>query len=107
MVDAEIIEDPDQPAEESAEADPNAEPTYHGIPVSRIIEAYWIVNNEGNTPSHGERNDLTYELALGVRHICDYNRDIMLRGIQDCRKVPRAQRGCLLLQPLLPQSLPE
>ena len=90
--DAEIIEEPDQPAEESAEADPNAEPTYHGIPVSRIIEAYWIVNNEGNTPSHGERNDLTYELALGVRHICDYNRDIMLRVIPCYDGLPDAER---------------
>ena len=89
---AEIIEDPDQPAEESAEADPNAEPTYHGIPVSRIIEAYWIVNNEGHTPSHGERNDLTYELALGVRHICDYNRDIMLRVIPCYDGLPDAER---------------
>ena len=90
--DAEIIEDPDQPAEESAEADPNAEPTYHGIPVSRIIETYWIVNNEGNTPSHGERNDLTYELALGVRHICDYNRDIMLRTIPCYDGLPDEER---------------
>ena len=90
--DAEVIEEPDQPAEESAEADPNVEPSYHGIPLSRIVETYWIVNNEGKTPSHGERNDLTYELALGVRHICDYNRDVMLRVIPCYDGLPDEER---------------
>ena len=88
--DAEIIEE--NPEEPTAEADPNAEPIYHGIPVSRIIETYWIVNNCGNTPVSGERNDLTYELALSVRHICDYNRDIMLRVIPCYDGLPEAER---------------
>ena len=90
--DAEVIDEPGQPDEESAEADPNVEPTYHGILLSRIVATYWIVNNEGKTPTHGERNDLTYELALGVRHICDYNRDVMLRVIPCYDGLPDEER---------------
>ncbi|MBR5716782.1 MAG: hypothetical protein IKX59_09375 [Bacteroidales bacterium] len=88
--DAEIIEDNIE--EPTAKTDPNAEITYHSIPLSRIISTYWIVNNGGNTPVNGERNDLTYELALSVRHICDYNREVMLRVIPQYDGLPDAER---------------
>jgi len=90
LEDAEVIED------KSEEQEPvetvNAEPSYHGIPITRIIEAYWIVNNNGQAPKSGERNDLTYELALGLRHICDYNRDVMLRVIPCYDGLPDEER---------------
>jgi len=88
--DADIIEDEADGA--TAEAPEDLHPTYHGIPISRIIEVYWIVNNLGKTPRNGERNDLTYELALGMRHICDYDLGLMKRVIPCYDGLPDSER---------------
>ena len=44
---------------------------YKGIPYDRIIEKWWAFYNEGEHPIRSNRNTLTFELAVNLRHICD------------------------------------
>ncbi len=46
---------------------------YHGIPFSAIIKKYWELWNEGREPQQGDRDTLTYQLAVDLRHICGRN----------------------------------
>ena len=46
---------------------------YQGIPYSAIIAKYWELFNDGKEPSEGNRNALTFELAMALRAICDYD----------------------------------
>jgi len=60
---------------------PVPEPGYQGIPYSDIIAKYWELFNGGCCPVEGDRNVLTFELALNLRSICDYSLDKMMRVI--------------------------
>ena len=46
---------------------------YQGIPYSAIIAKYWELFNDGKEPASGNRNALTFELAMALRAICDYD----------------------------------
>ena len=46
---------------------------YHGIPFAEILKKYWEVNNNGFEPTEGDRDTLTFQLALDFRHICGKN----------------------------------
>ena len=54
---------------------------YHDIPYSVIIAKYWEMFNDGREPSEGDRNVKTYELAMTLRPICDYDQGMMERVI--------------------------
>ena len=54
---------------------------YHDIPYSVIIAKYWEMFNDGKEPSEGDRNVKTYELAMTLRPICDYDQGKMERVI--------------------------
>ncbi len=62
---------------------PAADPTamYNGVLFSDIIERYWELFNNGKTPTEGDRNALTYELAVTLRSICDYSIEKMLQVV--------------------------
>ena len=47
--------------------------SYQGIPYSKIIDKYFDLFHGGRQPSEGNRNVMTYELALTLRPICDYD----------------------------------
>ncbi len=47
--------------------------SYQGIPFSDIISKYWELYHDGHEPTEGNRNVLTYELAMTLRSICDYS----------------------------------
>ena len=55
--------------------------SYHDIPYSVIIAKYWELFNEGKEPAEGDRNVKTYELAMTLRPICDYDQGMMERVI--------------------------
>ncbi len=55
--------------------------TYHGIPFSSIIKKYWDLFNDGKEPSEGDRNVLTFELAVTLRSICGYDLGKMMQVI--------------------------
>ena len=54
---------------------------YKGIPYDRIIEKWWAFYNDGEHPIRSNRNTLTFELAVNLRHICGFDRELMARVI--------------------------
>ena len=46
---------------------------YNGVPYSEIIKKYWELFNGGKEPVEGDRNALTFELAVTLRSICGYS----------------------------------
>ena len=50
---------------------------YNGIPYSEIIRKWWELYNEGKEPVKTNRDVLTFELAVNLRHICGFDRDLM------------------------------
>ena len=54
---------------------------YKGIPYDRIIEKWWTFYNNGEHPIRSNRNTLTFELAVNLRHICGFDRSVLDRVI--------------------------
>ena len=54
---------------------------YLGIPYSEIIQKWWQMYNDGHEPVRSNRNTLTFELAVNLRHICGFDRDLMAQVI--------------------------
>ena len=50
---------------------------YNGIPYSEIISKWWELYNEGKEPVKTNRDVLTFELAVNLRHICGFDRELM------------------------------
>ena len=46
---------------------------YNGMAFAEIVEKYWELFNGGKEPVEGDRNALTFELALTIRSICGYS----------------------------------
>ena len=55
--------------------------SYNGIPFKDIIAKYWELFNDGKEPVEGDRNVLTFELAVTLRSICGYSLEKMLQVI--------------------------
>ena len=72
-------EQEDKQAEKTSEG---ASPlNYDGVPYDRIIKKWWAFYNQGKTPSKSNRNTLTFELAVNLRHICGFDRSVLDRVI--------------------------
>ena len=56
--------------------DPEAR--YNGVLFKDIIAKYWELYNDGKEPTDGDRNVLTFELAVTLRSICGYSLEKML-----------------------------
>ncbi len=54
---------------------------YLGIPYSDIIAKWWQMYNDGHEPVKSNRNTLTFELAVNLRHICGFDRNLMAQVI--------------------------
>ena len=54
---------------------------YLGIPYSEIIQKWWQMYNDGQEPMRSNRNTLTFELAVNLRHICGFDRSLMAQII--------------------------
>ena len=54
---------------------------YHGIPFADIIAKYWELFNGGKEPVEGDRNALTFELAVTIRSICGYSLERLMQVI--------------------------
>ena len=54
---------------------------YKGIPYDRIIEKWWTFYNDGEHSIRSNRNTLTFELAVNLRHICGFDRSVLDRVI--------------------------
>ena len=50
---------------------------YNGLPYKDIIAKWWDFYNEGKEPVKNNRDVLTFELAVNLRHICGFDRELM------------------------------
>ena len=54
---------------------------YLGIPYREIIKKWWQMYNDGQEPMRSNRNTLTFELAVNLRHICGFDRNLLAQII--------------------------
>ena len=54
---------------------------YLGIPYGEIIRKWWQLYNDGQEPMRSNRNTLTFELAVNLRHICGFDRNLLAQII--------------------------
>lgn len=59
----------------SASTTSAAQDNYLGIPYGEIIKKWWQLYNDGQEPMRSNRNTLTFELAVNLRHICGFDRN--------------------------------
>ena len=59
----------------AASAASAAQDNYLGIPYREIIKKWWQLYNDGQEPMRSNRNTLTFELAVNLRHICGFDRN--------------------------------
>ncbi len=59
----------------------DADAKYKGMLYRDIIAKYWELFNDGKEPVEGDRNVLTFELAMTLRSICGYSLETMMRVI--------------------------
>ena len=59
----------------------NSQLEYNGIPYADIVRKYWELFNGGKEPSDGDRNVLTFELAVTLRSICDYSLEKLMQVV--------------------------
>lgn len=78
----------------SAQASVQASPqeAYLGIPYALIIDRWWAMYNDGQTPVKSNRNTLTFELAVNLRHICGFDRKVLDRVIPCYDGFPEAEK---------------
>ena len=67
-----VAGDPSRAGEEAA-----ASLSYNGIPYAAIIRKWWELYNEGKEPVRSNRDVLTFELAVNLRHICGFDRAVL------------------------------
>ena len=70
-----------QPVSASPSSSSSSSNDYLGIPYSEIISKWWQMYNEGHEPVRSNRNTLTFELAVNLRHICGFDRSLMAQII--------------------------
>ncbi len=59
----------------------NCQLEYNGLPYADIVRKYWELFNGGKEPSDGDRNVLTFELAVTLRSICDYSLEKLMQVV--------------------------
>ena len=64
----------DEAAEKTSKKSNNSTLDYCGIPYADIIRKWWQMYNDGHEPVRSNRNTLTFELAVNLRHICGFDR---------------------------------
>ena len=70
-----------QPVSASPSSSSSSGNDYLGIPYSEIISKWWQMYNDGHEPVRSNRNTLTFELAVNLRHICGFDRSLMAQII--------------------------
>ena len=68
-------------ASTSAASTSAAQDNYLGIPYGEIIKKWWQLYNDGQEPMRSNRNTLTFELAVNLRHICGFDRNLLAQII--------------------------
>ena len=66
--------------------------SYLGIPYEEIIRKWWTMYNDGCEPVKSNRNTLTFELAVNLRHICGFDRQLLDKIIPCYDGFPEAEK---------------
>lgn len=69
------------PTASSASTSSVSQDNYLGIPYGEIIKKWWQLYNDGQEPMRSNRNTLTFELAVNLRHICGFDRNLLAQII--------------------------
>ena len=91
-VQEEKVTTPSAPGGEEGRGEGAVSPSYLGIPYSAIIDKYWELHNMGRMPVMSNRDTLTYELAVNLRHICGFDEELMDRVIPCYDGFPQDQK---------------
>ena len=75
-------------SESSVTASYDANAKYNGTPFTEIIAKYWELFNGGKVPTEGDRNALTFELAVTIRSICGYQMEQLMQVIPNYWAAP-------------------
>ena len=73
----------DEAVENTSKKSNNSTLEYCGIPYADIIRKWWELYNDGHEPVRSNRNTLTFELAVNLRHICGFDR-VLLDKVIPC-----------------------
>ena len=73
----------DEAVENTSKKSNNSTLEYCGIPYADIIRKWWQMSNDGHEPVRSNRNTLTFELAVNLRHICGFDR-VLLDKVIPC-----------------------
>ena len=66
--------------------------SYLGIPYEEIIRKWWTMYNDGCEPVKNNRNTLTFELAVNLRHICGFDRQLLDKIIPCYDGFPQSEK---------------
>lgn len=69
-----------------------AQDNYLGIPYGEIIKKWWQMYNDGQEPMRSNRNTLTFELAVNLRHICGFDRNQLAQIIPCYDGFPKQEK---------------
>lgn len=69
-----------------------AQDNYLGIPYGEIIKKWWQMYNDGQEPMRSNRNTLTFELAVNLRHICGFDRNLLAQIIPCYDEFPEQEK---------------
>ena len=76
----------------AASAASAAQDNYLGIPYGEIIKKWWQLYNDGQEPMRSNRNTLTFELAVNLRHICGFDRNLLAQIIPCYDRFPEQEK---------------
>ena len=82
----------DEAAEKTSKKSNNCTLEYCGIPYSDIIRKWWQMYNDGHEPVRSNRNTLTFELAVNLRHICGFDRQQLNQVIPCYDNFPETEK---------------
>ena len=70
-----------QPSDLKHQPSFDPEARYNGVLFRDIIAKYWELFNGGKEPVEGDRNALTFELAVTIRSICGYSLEKLMQVV--------------------------
>lgn len=82
----------DEAAEKTSKKSNNCTLEYCGIPYADIIRKWWQMYNDGHEPVRSNRNTLTFELAVNLRHICGFDRQQLNQVIPCYDNFPETEK---------------
>ena len=82
--------DSEKQKESASSADEKLE--YHGLPASEIVSKYWELTGDGQPPTQGDRNTKIFDLACSLRHIFNFDRELLNRAIPNYDGFPQEEK---------------